>query len=95
MLILSSYLHLDFPVVFSGFPTKSPYALLFSRICATYLILINLIILIIFVESASYEASHYTVLSSFLLFYYFWLLSACIQLLVPIMSEIKFNTCIL
>jgi hypothetical protein len=65
-LILSAHLHVGRPsgLFRSGFPTKILYAFIFSIMHATRLaslILLDLIVLIIFKKSTSYEAPHYAI----------------------------------
>ena len=69
ILILSSHLWLGLPsgLFPSGFPTKTLYAPILSRLCATcstHVILLNLITWIISGEEYRSEATHYVVFST-------------------------------
>ena len=69
ILILSSHLCLGLPsgLFPSGFPTKTLYAPILSRLCATcstHVILLSLITWIIFGEKYRSEATHYAVFST-------------------------------
>jgi hypothetical protein len=71
ILILSSYLRLGPPsdLFPPDSPTKILYAFLMFPLCSTcsgHLIVLDLIIVIIFGESRSYEAFHYAILSNLL-----------------------------